>query len=79
MNGSSHDVVVQSNAELVQFNQGLSEFDNVLYWTSANKVYMKSGSNVTPIYTGSSSQRFNDITVVHPRMQPTCTYVYTLN
>ena len=74
INGTNHTTVVLGDSNLVLFSNGMTQFEDVIYWTQPMGVYMKSGSHVTQIYEGQSDQIIRDIQVVHPRSQPTGTY-----
>ena len=53
------------------FSNGITQFDDVIYWTQPLKVNRKIGNDVQVIYTGPNNETFRDIEVVHPRSQPT--------
>ena len=75
MNGSDRALVVQGDINSVYFSYGMTQFEDVIYWTQPMRVYMKSGSHVLQIYEGRSDQIIRDVQIVHPRSQPTGTSV----
>ena len=71
INGTNREFVVESDPEAVLFPRGMSQFEDTVYWVQPSKIYKKTGSVMTLLYYGTSSQVLQDVQVVHPKSQPT--------
>lgn len=76
INGTNHSIVIEDSENLVSFSNGITEFDGVIYWSTPKNLYMKSSGHVRQIYSSQSSVVLMDLQLVHPRSQPTGTWLY---